>query len=35
MTNWHHNLHLDLVALPASDISPDMLSAEVSVVAAI
>ncbi|DBA92084.1 TPA: hypothetical protein ACH3X1_015814 [Trebouxia sp. C0004] len=29
MTNWHHNLHLDLVPLAASDISSDMLSAEV------
>ena len=34
MTNWHHNLHLDLVALPASHINSDMLSAEVSVDAA-
>ena len=29
MTNWHHNLHLELFPMAASDISSDMLSVEV------
>ena len=29
MTNWHHNLHLDITPLAATDISTDMLQATV------
>ena len=30
MTNWHHNLHLEIVPLMVSDISAEMLSAQVN-----
>ena len=30
MTNWHHNLYLEVVLLDVTDMSEDMLNAPVS-----